>query len=180
MKTKPETKSSPSAKLEKPPAIKAPPQLEGPADSWDKAKLAQMFLDVAGVMFVGIGADQNVRIINRKGLEILGCQNPEEVIGRNWFDNFIPPSRSGQIKEVFASLMIGEAQPVAYYENPVVARDGKARMIAWHNALVLDDSGNILGTLSSGEDITERKQAESDLIGSEQRLAILSSLVSYR
>ena len=31
-------------------------------------------------------------------------------------------------------------------------------MISWHNTLIRDETGNIIATLSSGEDITERKQ----------------------
>ncbi|MGD8792249.1 MAG: PQQ-binding-like beta-propeller repeat protein [Anaerolineae bacterium] len=47
-----------------------------------------------------------------------------------------------------------------YYENPAVARADEERMIAWHNTVLTDETGNITGTLSSGEDITERKPAE--------------------
>ena len=43
-------------------------------------------------------------------------------------------------------------------------------MIAWHNTLLRDGAGNIMGTLSSGEDITDRKRAEQDLRKSEARV----------
>jgi diguanylate cyclase (GGDEF)-like protein len=36
-------------------------------------------------------------------------------------------------------------------------------MIAWHNAVLKDDTGTIIGTLSSGEDITMRKDAEKQI-----------------
>jgi signal transduction histidine kinase len=36
-------------------------------------------------------------------------------------------------------------------------------MIGWRNTLLRDDSGQVIGTLSSGEDITERKRAEQEL-----------------
>jgi len=36
-------------------------------------------------------------------------------------------------------------------------------MFRWHNSLLRDDEGAVIGTLSSGEDVTERKQTESAL-----------------
>ncbi|GAI47715.1 unnamed protein product, partial [marine sediment metagenome] len=52
--------------------------------------------------------------------------------------------------------MAGKIKPVEYFENPVVTRNGEERLIAWHNAVLKDEEGNIIATLSSGEDITER------------------------
>jgi C4-dicarboxylate-specific signal transduction histidine kinase len=56
--------------------------------------------------------------------------------------------------------MADEIELVEYYENPVLTKSGQERIIAWHNTILKDDSGNIVGTLSSGQDITERKEAE--------------------
>jgi PAS domain S-box-containing protein len=56
--------------------------------------------------------------------------------------------------------MAGEVEPIEYYENSVLTKNGEERVIAWHNTILKDDVGNIIGTLSSGEDITERKRAE--------------------
>lgn len=39
--------------------------------------------------------------------------------------------------------------------------------MSWYNSLIKDSEGNIVGTLSSGEDITERKQADEALKKSE-------------
>jgi two-component system NarL family sensor kinase len=36
-------------------------------------------------------------------------------------------------------------------------------LIAWRNTLLRDEEGSVIGTLSSGEDITERKRAEDEL-----------------
>ena len=49
---------------------------------------AQQYLDIAGTMIIVIGADQKIQLINKKGLEILGYKKAEDVIGKNWFDNY--------------------------------------------------------------------------------------------
>ena len=52
---------------------------------------------------------------------------------------------------------------LSYVEDPILTKSGEERMIGWHNSLLRDDEGRVIGTLSSGEDITERKRAESGL-----------------
>jgi PAS domain S-box-containing protein len=122
---------------------------------------AQRYLDVAGVMFVVVGADRRVRVINRKGCEILGYEE-HEIKGRDWFGHFIPERMRNRVSAVFDRLMSGQAAPVEYFENPVLTKDGRERLVAWHNIILRDAQGGAIGTLSSGEDITDRKQAEEE------------------
>lgn len=122
----------------------------------------QKYLDVAGVMFLVIDRNQNVVLINKKGCEIMGYDSAE-IIGKNWFDNFLPGRISSGVRDVFGKLMTGEIVPVEYFENPVLVKGGKERHLAWHNTLLKDERGNVLAVLSSGEDITERKRAEERL-----------------
>jgi PAS domain S-box-containing protein len=124
---------------------------------------AQHYLDVAKTLLVVINSDQRVSLINKKGCEILGY--PEnEIIGKNWFDLFVPARMRDEVRATFKMLMAGEIQPVEHFENPVMSRQGEERLIAWHNAVLESDEGQIIATLSSGEDITERKRAEEQLI----------------
>jgi PAS domain S-box-containing protein len=120
---------------------------------------AQKYLDVAGVMFVALNNKGEVILINRKGSEVLGYEQ-NKIIGKNWFDNFLPPSMNKDVKPVFDKLMAGEIEPVEYYENPILTKSGEQRIVAWHNTTLTDDHGNITGVLSSGEDITEQKKAK--------------------
>ena len=136
---------------------------------------AQQYLDVAGVMLVAIDANQIVSLINKKGAEILGYRE-EEIVGKNWFDMMIPERMKEDIKNVFGQLMAGEIKPVEYFENPIITKSGEERIIAWHNTILMDGSRAITGTLSSGEDITERKKAEDALKLSEARLKALLQL----
>jgi PAS domain S-box-containing protein/putative nucleotidyltransferase with HDIG domain len=129
---------------------------------------AQQYLDIAGVIFLAIDAKEQIALINQKGCEVLGYEQ-EEIIGQSWFGNFLPVSMRDEVRTVFRRLMAGEIEPVEYYENSVLTRSGEERIIAWHNT-ILRDNGKVFGTLSSGEDITERRRAEKELRQSFERL----------
>ncbi len=123
---------------------------------------AQRYLDIAGVIIVTIDAEQRVALINQRGCAVLRG-TVEEIVGKNWFETFIPENVREDVVKAFRQLLTGEIEFVEYFENLILTRDGKERLIAWHNTLLKDNAGNIIGTLSSGEDITERKQAEEQL-----------------
>ncbi|MBN1312626.1 MAG: PAS domain S-box protein [Anaerolineae bacterium] len=136
---------------------------------------AQRYLDLAGIMFVGIKSDHTVSLINRKGCEVLGYVSPD-IIGKNWFEMFIPSRLRDEVQTVFDRLVGGDVDPVEYFENPVLTRDGTERIIAWHNAFLRDIDGNITGTLSAGEDITERKRTEEELRRRNAELTTLNQI----
>jgi PAS domain S-box-containing protein len=129
---------------------------------------AQKYLDIAAVMLVAIDSEQRVGLINKKGCEILGYKE-HEILGKNWFDNFLPERIRDHVREIFKKVMVGEIEGQEYYENPILTKDGQERLIAWHNTVLRDDKGEVIATLSSGEDITERKRAEQALRESEER-----------
>ncbi|MFZ3166678.1 MAG: PAS domain S-box protein, partial [Candidatus Methanoperedens sp.] len=130
---------------------------------------AQKYLDIARVVIVAIDVDQKITLVNKKCSEILGCSE-QEIIGKNWFETFIPERVRDEVKAVFEKLMAGNIESVESFENPVLTRRGEERLIAWHNTILRDEAGNITGTLSSGEDITDHK-------GAEKRLSLLASIV---
>ncbi|MFX0092701.1 MAG: ATP-binding protein, partial [Candidatus Hodarchaeota archaeon] len=106
---------------------------------------------------------QTVTLINKKGCEILGYEE-DEILGKNWFENFLPERVRKEVKSVFDRLMTGEIEPVEYFENQVLTKKGEERIIAWHNTFIRDETGNNIKTLSSGEDITNRVKAQESEI----------------
>jgi PAS domain S-box-containing protein len=132
---------------------------------------AQQYLDIAKVIITVIDRDGRVSMINKMGCEILGYEE-KEMIQANWFDTFVPERDRLEMKAGFEKLMAGHIEPMEYTEKPVLTKSGKERFIAWHNTVLRDDSGEILCTLNSGEDITERKRAENALKRSEERYAL--------
>jgi protein-histidine pros-kinase len=130
---------------------------------------AQQYLDIVEVVILAINDKEEVTLINQKGCKLLGYRE-EEIVGKNWFEVFLPTAIREGTRAVFQGLMSGKCEPHKYHENPVLTRSGQERPIAWHNNILTDGAGRITGTLSSGQDITERRWAEERLHESEERL----------
>jgi PAS domain S-box-containing protein len=123
---------------------------------------AQKYLDIAAVIFIAIDKKGTVTLINRKGCEVLGYKE-EEILNRNWFENFLPERKAHEMKTIFQKNLKGKSELIEYYENPIINRKGKERQIAWHNTTLTDENGKVIGILSSGVDITENKKVEEEL-----------------
>lgn len=123
---------------------------------------ARMYFESAGVIFLVLGRDQTIQMINKKGSDILGY-GKEELMGKNWFDNFLPPAHKQEVQGIWKTLMQGDTSRFESVKGSVLTKFGEKKMIFWNNALLRDENGHIIGILSSGVDITEREEAEKEL-----------------
>jgi nitrogen fixation negative regulator NifL len=122
----------------------------------ENLKLIAMTLDKQG----------RVTFCNDYLLELTGYKR-EEIVGAGWFEKFIPESDTDLKKLFFDTAAIGAIPP--HHQNSIKTVSGELRDILWNNTTLRDGGGNIIGTASIGEDVTERKQAEQALRESEEK-----------
>ena len=123
---------------------------------------AKKYFDIAGTMFVVLDREERVILMNKKGYDMFGY-NENELFGKNWFDVCLSPDARPKVKETFHEILKGNIAPVEYYENEIITKNGERRIVAFHNSLLTNEKGEITGTLSSGEDITDRRKAEENV-----------------
>jgi PAS domain S-box-containing protein len=113
------------------------------------------------VELVSVMLDREARITycNEYLLRLTGWRI-EEVIGQSWFERFIPSD--SDMKRVFAAL-IGDQPAARHHDNEIVTRSGELRTIRWNNSVLRSGAGDVIGSASIGEDITQRKAAEEVL-----------------
>lgn|GEM_PF-423624 len=128
----------------------------------------QNYLDIAGVLIVALDPNGCVTLINKKGCEILQGEE-KEILGLNWFDSFIHEDVKEETKSVFRNILQNNVGKFEYNENKIISLKGEVKILAWNNSLLKDEDDQIIGSLSSGTDITVLKLSKQALKKSEKK-----------
>ena len=136
----------------------------------ERTKAAE-YLQVAQTIIVALNREGRVELLNQYGCEVLGYRL-EEILGKNWFDMVIPPDQLEEHQASFSAVVAGRRKLLEFAEHDIVTKRGELRRIAWRNSAVLNDSGSIVKTLSSGLDVTEHQAAEEALLQAQKMDAI--------
>ncbi|MHA1494068.1 MAG: PAS domain S-box protein [Candidatus Thorarchaeota archaeon] len=123
---------------------------------------AQKYLDIASAAIVVLDRTGRLSLINQKGSEILGIPI-DEIIGMNWFDNFVPEDSRDETRKTFQELLEKSNNEVTLFEKPVITSTGEVRTIEWRNSIIQDSNGTAWGIISSGVDVTDKRKAEKNL-----------------
>ena len=130
--------------------------------------LAQTYFDSADVIMIAVNSDEMVIDVNKKGCAILGYRKPE-ILGKNWFDKFVPENSRKGARISFHEMLKGAPRHV-HSEYPIVKKNREKVIINWHNVISLDKTGSPIGILGSGLDVTDQRKAEKATTEIENRL----------
>ena len=113
------------------------------------------------VPLLAVSRDREGRVTgcNQPLLKLLG-RSAEEIIGQPWQD-FATAATSSE-KERLLDETYSKTLRVKH-DDYVWAADGTERRISWLNTVIHDANGQGSGTISFGEDISERKRVETQL-----------------
>ena len=144
---------------------------ESPVPSATSGYAEQLF-DLADVIMLVLDVHGRVARINPKGCQTLGYR-VEDMLGKDWIDHFLPEDIRQETRRVFHRLVNGEDAVGCHHDNAVLTASGETRYIEWHNAFLRDVQGRITHVLSSGLDVTERRQSEQALRDNEEHYKAL-------
>ncbi len=115
-----------------------------------------------------------IRYLNDYGLNFFGYEE-EQILGRTLLETIVPETETSRrdlkqfVHDLFLSLESDLPQSYLQAENENRCQDGRRVWIAWSNQAILNEQGELIEILSVGNDITQRKQAESALQRSETK-----------
>lgn len=115
------------------------------------------YIDMANVMLFAIDGNYRVRMINKRGCEILGLDN-DDIIGADWLGTFVHEKDREKFKLLFDSVVEGKENGQDYIEYAILRADGTVCTVGCYFA-AFQDGGNI-GVLCSANDITCKIEAE--------------------
>ncbi|OGN81989.1 MAG: hypothetical protein A2X24_04135 [Chloroflexi bacterium GWB2_54_36] len=149
---------------------------EGQIEAERQFREALQNLSLAAVIL-----DSNGRIVfcNDHIVNISGWQH-KELIGHSWCARFIPEEQQAECRrEIVEAARSGRI--TAHEDTLFLLRNGKTRTFTWSNTLLYSPEEVVTGIVRIGEDVTERRKAESLLRDSlrETRLH-LSRLTALR
>ncbi|MCD6337293.1 MAG: PAS domain S-box protein, partial [Candidatus Marinimicrobia bacterium] len=124
-------------------------------------EFSESLLETANAFILTLDKDANIILFNKFAEKLTGYKK-KDVLGKNWFDLFIPKRNGNVIPEVFQDVL-KEMPTVSSHENLILCKDGSEKLIDWKNTVLKDKNGKTSGVLSIGVDITEKKQIEKEL-----------------
>ena len=151
-------------------------RLKAEKDLRQERDRAQSYLDMAGFIFLTLDKEGKVTMLNKAGCRILGFAEPP--IGREW-TAFVPERFRTEVAQRIEEVFSGNRGMMEYRENFILTQSGEERLIAWHSTFLQDESGTITGSLSSGEDITDRKAALDTITEANKKLSLLSRITLH-
>src|ERR1700722_9186001 len=113
-----------------------------------------------------LNASAKLSFCNEHFLALTGWTRPE-VLGCDLFQCFVPTGID-DLRDVFSALL--KNLPNAWHhENAILCKSREKLLIRWHNSVIRDSSGHIVGVASIGEDVTEHRLLERELLDSSAR-----------
>ena len=119
------------------------------------------YMNTASSIFLVINANHKIEFANRKACEVLKVLN-KEIIGKDWFESFIPKRNRNQLSTLFDQVVKGEISPPDAHENMVLV-ENEERLIQWRNGILRDPNKKSISVVSSGIDITEQTNNQKQL-----------------
>ncbi len=127
-----------------------------------KVKKERFSLNMEDLIVVLVKTNETIEDINPKGCELLEYSK-EEVLGKNWFDIFVPEFNRESQRLAFHQLINGTLRK-AHSETEVLTKSGKELIVAWHILLVKNQKGEIKRAVFSGKEVTDRKKIQDRYI----------------
>ena len=133
---------------------------------------AESLIETAQVIVLVLDTEGRIMRYNRFTEELSGYRL-EEVRGKDWFNIFMPEQEREQIRHVFQKT-VSDIQTIGQV-NPLVTRNGQQRLVAWYDKTLKDAAGQVIGVLTIGHDITEKKKQEEQLLQA-QKMEVVGQL----
>ena len=131
----------------------------------------QSLIEQAKVLIFGLDKRGRFSFVNRHFTETTGFTETD-LVDRSLVD--IVPDAEKESLGKRLDIALSEGRLHDHTERPLMTKNGAIRHIRWSHVLLRESDQSIAGTLSVGEDITEKKLAEHQIRTSEERYKIVS------
>jgi len=116
--------------------------------------------------------DDNLNILdwNPQAEKIFGYTR-EEALGKSQYDLILPKDQKKLVGRVIRQAIQGNQTESITHEN--VTKEGRRIIVEWHNTSLWDENGDLIALMAMAMDVTDKVEAERQLIASEEKLRAL-------
>lgn len=128
----------------------------------DEKNKLKGYLEKMPILIILLDEKGNIILINEKGTDIIGYKK-DEIINKNWCDNFIAEDQREEFKTNFKNIINRELEINEEYEGYILIKNGTKKLMKFRNTLLTNETGEAKGIIIVGEDITDKKLYEERL-----------------
>jgi PAS domain S-box-containing protein len=146
---------------------------------WAEAALRQreaeyrLLVETANSVILKWDTQGTVLYLNDYGQTFFGY-DLEEIVGHSVIGTLVPETETtGRDLEALMVNLCQHPEQYMFNENENRCKDGRRVWIAWSNKPIYNDQGQLVGILSVGADVTERRRLEETLRQSQQFLNMI-------
>lgn len=143
-------------------------------------ELERRFLEVAGVMIVLLDTDFKVTLTNARACETLG-RSEAEVLGSSWPEIAFLDADRESLRNTLKRVLNGSAAPCVVHEHALLTADQAVCTVEWRSTAIENETGQRVGVLCSGLDITDSRRLLRELMEKENlaRLGEMAAVVAH-
>jgi PAS domain S-box-containing protein/putative nucleotidyltransferase with HDIG domain len=127
------------------------------AEKVSENRMAQLMENIK-LLSIVLNMQGQIISCNTYFTEITGWEK-KEILNQDWFSRFIPSDIVNSLKKTLLENALTDQVPTRF-ENPILLKNGKRRLISWTNTLMKDPKGKPIAIASLGEDITEKNEMQ--------------------
>ncbi|MDG6225333.1 MAG: PAS domain-containing sensor histidine kinase [Candidatus Thermoplasmatota archaeon] len=148
------------------------PRKDGPKTSLtlNPSKRKQLYdeiLESSTAIIIGLDPAGRIKIYNKGAQRALGYDR-RSVLGRSWFEMVADPGEGKKGMDIFKWDIKDGFR--TRFENMIRSANGAEIAVGWENTILFDKNGEVSLVLMVGQDITQVKALERDLLRREDEL----------
>jgi PAS domain S-box-containing protein len=130
----------------------------------NECNFTESLIDTAHALIVVLDTEGKIIRCN-KYFESISGYSFSEIENKNWFDLFIKPSDRERLENILHSHVRENSNSFAGKGiiNTIIAKNKQEILVEWYTKSLTDNLNSVIGVISVGQDIGERKIVEEEL-----------------
>ena len=124
--------------------------------------LSKVFFSVDNSIILMVDTANQIMQINQKAANILGYKEGE-VLGKDWIQFLIKGKEKDSFRKEFLGFVNDRTKQFTSFSIAVQGKNKKDKAVEWQAAPLMDERGQVYGTIISGQDISRQKMLDNQL-----------------